>query len=83
MKRPVFVACIVALAGSMSSLTAQATPSPEPRETTTLTLGTTLPDTGSLKAYGPATQTAVQLAVDDANAAWGVLGADVMLMAGD
>jgi len=83
MKRPVLVACLVALAGSMSSLTAQATPSPEPRETTTLTLGTTLPDTGSLKAYGPATQAAVQLAVDDANAAGGVLGADVMLVAGD
>lgn len=32
-------------------------------------LGTVLPDTGNLSAYGPATQAAVRLAVDDANAA--------------
>lgn len=48
-----------------------------------LTLGTVLPDTGSLKAYGPATQAAVRLAVDDANAAGGVLGRPVALMPGD
>lgn len=49
----------------------------------TLTLGTVLPDTGSLKAYGPATQAAVALAVADANAAGGVLGAPVSLVPGD
>jgi len=48
-----------------------------------LTLGTALPDTGSLKAYGPATQAAVRLAVEDANAAGGVMGAPVVLRPGD
>ena len=53
------------------------------RDVTVLTLGTTLPDTGSLAAYGPATQAAVRLAVEDANAAGGVLGADVVLRPGN
>jgi len=53
------------------------------RSTSTLTLGTSLPDTGSLKAYGPATQAAVRLAVQDANAAGGVMGRPVTLRAGD
>ncbi len=48
-----------------------------------LTLGTALPDTGALKAYGPATQAAVRLAVDDANAAGGVLGERIVLLPGD
>lgn len=50
---------------------------------TTLTLGTALPDTGSLKAYGPGTQAAVRLAVEDANAAGGVMGSPITLMPGD
>ena len=84
MKRPVLLACLaVVLVGAHSGVSAQTMPSPEPRQTTTLTLGTTLPDTGSLKAYGPATQAAVQLAVGDANAAGGVLGTDVGLVVGD
>jgi len=56
---------------------------PTPRDAQVLTLGTVLPDTGSLAAYGPATQAAVRLAVDDANAAGGVLGASVRLRPGD
>ncbi len=56
---------------------------PSARDVTALTLGTTLPDTGSLAAYGPATQAAVRLAVEDANAAGGVLGVDVVLRPGD
>jgi len=48
-----------------------------------LTLGTVLPDTGTLAAYGPATQAAVQLAVTDANAAGGVMGSDVVLRPGN
>lgn len=51
--------------------------------TQVLTLGTVLPDTGSLAPYGPATQAAVRLAVVDANAAGGVLGADVVLRPGN
>lgn len=54
-----------------------------PRGVDPLTLATALPDTGSLKAYGPATQAAVRLAVDDANAVGGVLGLPVVLIAGD
>jgi branched-chain amino acid transport system substrate-binding protein len=56
---------------------------PSSRDVTALTLGTTLPDTGSLAAYGPATQAAVRLAVEDANAAGGVLGVNVVLRPGD
>ena len=44
-----------------------------------LVLGTVLPDTGVLDSYGPATQRAVRLAVEDARAA----GADVTLVPGD
>lgn len=51
--------------------------------TAVLTLGTVLPDTGSLAPYGPATQAAVRLAVEDANVAGGVLGADVVLRPGN
>jgi branched-chain amino acid transport system substrate-binding protein len=54
-----------------------------PAEATGLILGTALPDTGSLKAYGPATQAAATLAVEDANAAGGVMGEPVELIAGD
>ena len=53
------------------------------REGPALALGTALPDTGSLAAFGPATQAAVRLAVDDANAAGGVGGSPVALRAGD
>lgn len=42
-------------------------------------LGTVLPDTGALDSYGPATQQAVRLAVEDARDA----GADVELVSGD
>lgn len=54
-----------------------------PRDASALVLGTVLPDTGSLAAYGPATQAAVRLAVEDANAAGGVLGSPVTLRPGD
>lgn len=53
------------------------------RQTDVLTVATALPDTGSLKAYGPATQAAVLLAVQDANAAGGVDGVPVELIPGD
>lgn len=54
-----------------------------PRTSPTLTLGTVLPDTGSLRSYGPATQAAVMLAVEDANGAGGVMGAPVLLTPGN
>jgi branched-chain amino acid transport system substrate-binding protein len=78
------VAACLALLVPTAALPSSAAPAvPVPRETTTLVLGTALPDTGSLAAYGPATQAAVRLAVDDANAAGGVLGTDVLLRPGD
>lgn len=48
-----------------------------------LIVGTVLPDTGALADYGAATQAAVALAVGDANAAGGVAGVPVELVAGD
>lgn len=68
---------LAVLAAPASSATAA------PRDATVLTLGTALPDSGSLKAYGPATQAAVRLAVEDANAAGGVMGASVVLAPGN
>ncbi len=44
----------------------------------TLTIGTLLPQTGSLAFLGPPEFAGVQLAVDDINAAGGVLGKDVV-----
>lgn len=74
------VACCALVAGlSAPSISA----APAPRDAQVLTLGTVLPDTGSLAAYGPATQAAVRLAVEDANAAGGVLGTSVRLRPGD
>ncbi|MGH9182900.1 MAG: ABC transporter substrate-binding protein [Acidimicrobiales bacterium] len=48
-----------------------------------LKLGALLPQTGNLAQFGPAMQAAVQLAVDDINAAGGVLGQDVVLVSAD
>lgn len=67
--------CAGALLAGLGSA-AQAASSP-------LVLGTVLPDTGVLAEYGPATQVAVRLAVEDANAAGGVAGSPVILEAGD
>ncbi len=44
----------------------------------TLTIGTLLPQTGSLAFLGPPEFAGVQLAIDDINAAGGVLGKDVV-----
>ena len=85
MRAPGLVAgSITAFALVVATLPVQASAVPaSPREGLPLIIGTVLPDTGSLAAYGPATQAAVQLAVDDANAAGGVLGAAVTLRPGD
>ena len=49
----------------------------------TLKFGAILPQTGSLEAYGPGMQAAVDLAVEDINAAGGVLDQDVQLVSAD
>lgn len=49
----------------------------------TLTLGGLLPETGSLAFLGPPEIAGVQLAVNDINAAGGVLGNDVVWLPGD
>lgn len=54
-----------------------------PTNALALTLGTALPDSGPLSSYGPATQAAVLLAVEDANRAGGVLGQPVTLVPAD
>lgn len=48
-----------------------------------LALGSVMPLTGDLQDYGPGMEAAVALAVDDINAAGGVLGADVTLVSED
>lgn len=55
----------------------------EPRSDGRLTIGTLLPQTGSLAFLGPATAAAADLAVGDVNDAGGVLGEDVVLDTGD
>lgn len=51
--------------------------------TTPLSIGTLLPSTGSLAFLGPPMAAGVQLAVNDVNAAGGVLDAPVNLITGD
>ncbi|QSE84790.1 ABC transporter substrate-binding protein [Rhodococcus koreensis] len=58
--------------------TAGGTPSTAP-----LKMGTLLPDTGSLAFLGPPMVAGTQLAVNDVNAAGGVLGQPVQLIPGD
>ena len=48
-----------------------------------LHIGTVLPQTGNLAFLGPPEFAAVELAVNDINAAGGVLGKDVLLTQGD
>ena len=48
-----------------------------------LTIGTLLPETGNLAFLGPPEVAGVQLAINDINAAGGVLGAPVNLVTGD
>jgi branched-chain amino acid transport system substrate-binding protein len=48
-----------------------------------LTVGGLLPQTGDLSFLGPPEEAGAQMAVDDVNAAGGVLGADVAWMPGD
>ncbi|NLV78133.1 MAG: ABC transporter substrate-binding protein [Rhodococcus sp.] len=60
----------------------QATAGPTP-DTGALTIGTLLPETGSLAFLGPPEIAAVQLAVDDVNAGGGVLEQPVTLITGD
>jgi branched-chain amino acid transport system substrate-binding protein len=81
--RALLASATVLVAVASGGAATHAAAPPEPRSVQTLILGTALPDTGSLKAYGPATQAAVRLAVDDANAAGGVLGSPVELVPGD
>lgn len=75
---------------------AETTTTEAPAETTTtaadtgsasadgvLTVGTLLPETGDLAFLGPPEVAGARLAVEDINAAGGVLGADVVLIEGD
>ncbi len=56
---------------------------PEPKGDGTLTFGTLLPATGDLAFLGPPEFAGVTLAVEDINAAGGVLGKDVVQVKGD
>lgn len=66
-----------------ASTTAPPTTAAPAGEDGVLRIGSLLPDTGSLAAFGPPLIKAVELAVIDANAAGGVLGQPVELIAAD
>lgn len=86
-KRATAVTAVAAGALLLWPQTAQAAPlSPSaatPRAIAPLIIGTALPDTGELASYGKGTQAAVRLAINDLNAAGGVLGAPVTMLRGD
>jgi ABC-type branched-subunit amino acid transport system substrate-binding protein len=74
------------IAGDESNAITEAGPAPVAAGATTptpLTIGTLLPETGNLAFLGPPEVAAVQLAINDINAAGGVLGQPVTLVTGD
>jgi ABC-type branched-subunit amino acid transport system substrate-binding protein len=74
------------IAGDEANATKQAGPAPVPAGATSptpLTIGTLLPETGNLAFLGPPEVAGVQLAINDINAAGGVLGQQVALVTGD
>jgi len=84
------VACmLVSLAACGSSSSGAATATPAASEDTgsttgeVITLGTISPNTGSLAAYGAAVTTAVDLAVEEINAAGGINGSQVKVVNAD
>jgi ABC-type branched-subunit amino acid transport system substrate-binding protein len=73
------------IAGDEANATSTPGPAPVPNGTspTPLTIGTLLPETGNLAFLGPPEVAGVQLAINDINAAGGVLGQPVTLVTGD
>lgn len=73
------------IAGDEANATKQAGPKPVANGTspTPLTIGTLLPETGNLAFLGPPEVAGVQLAINDINAAGGVLGQPIKLVTGD
>jgi hypothetical protein len=74
------------IAGDEANATTQAGPAPAAAGTTSptpLTIGTLLPETGNLAFLGPPEVAGVQLAINDINAAGGVLGQPITLVTGD
>ncbi|WP_369137753.1 ABC transporter substrate-binding protein [Modestobacter versicolor] len=73
------------IAGDEANATTTAGPAPVAGATsaTPLVIGTLLPETGNLAFLGPPEVAAVQLAINDINAAGGVLGQPVTLVTGD
>jgi ABC-type branched-subunit amino acid transport system substrate-binding protein len=74
------------IAGDEANATQQAGPAPVAAGATSptpLTIGTLLPETGNLAFLGPPEVAGVQMAINDINAAGGVLGQPVTLVTGD
>jgi ABC-type branched-subunit amino acid transport system substrate-binding protein len=73
------------IAGDEANATKTAGPAPVANATspTPLTIGTLLPETGNLAFLGPPEVAGVQLAINDINAAGGVLGQPVAVVTGD
>ena len=66
-----------------SSSGGSASPAARPKATDQLTIGTLLPETGDLAFLGPPEIAGTSLAINDINAAGGVLGKPVKLIKGD
>ncbi|MBB3675552.1 ABC transporter substrate-binding protein [Modestobacter versicolor] len=74
------------VAGDEANATSEPGPAPVAAGATSptpLTIGTLLPETGNLAFLGPPEVAGVQLAINDINAAGGVLGQPVTLVTGD
>ena len=74
------------IAGDEANATTDAGPAPVAAGATSdkpLTIGTLLPETGNLAFLGPPEVAGVQLAINDINAAGGVLGQPITLVTGD
>jgi ABC-type branched-subunit amino acid transport system substrate-binding protein len=74
------------IAGDEANATKNAGPAPVAAGATSptpLTIGTLLPETGNLAFLGPPEVAGVQLAINDINAAGGVLGQPISLVTGD
>jgi ABC-type branched-subunit amino acid transport system substrate-binding protein len=74
------------IAGDEANATKNAGPAPvanPPASAAPLTIGTLLPETGNLAFLGPPEVAGVQLAINDINAAGGVLGQPITLVTGD
>ena len=83
MTRSKYMRSVAVIGITLLALSACSSSSDDNKATGPLKIGTLLPETGSLAFLGPPEVAAVDLAVQDINAAGGVLGQDVEVLKGD